>query len=107
MELFGVQELPTAKSISTPGWAYVPDTGINPSVTALQPSRAKRVARNLPNASAHETSAKQDAKILRELAALNKESHKDVQIPVPVKQRDNAGRGIPSLLIYIQALHYN
>lgn len=93
MELFGVQELPSAKSISAPGWAYVPDTGINPSVAALQPSRAKR-ARNLPNASTHENTAKQDAKILRELAALDKESHKDVQIPVPVRHRDNAGRGI-------------
>jgi len=93
MELFGVQELPSAKSISAPGWAYVPDTGINPSVAALQPSRAKR-ARNLPSASAHENTAKQDAKILRELAALDKESHKDVQIPVPVRHRDNAGRGI-------------
>jgi zinc finger HIT domain-containing protein 1 len=93
MELFGVQELPSTKSISAPGWAYVPDTGINPSVAALQPSRAKR-ARNLPSTSAHENTAKQDAKILRELAALDKESHKDVQIPVPVKHRDNAGRGI-------------
>ncbi len=93
MELFGVQELPSAKSISAPGWAYVPDTGINPSVAALLPSRAKR-ARNLPNSSAHENTAKQDAKILRELAALDKEGHKDVQIPVPVKHRDNAGRGI-------------
>jgi zinc finger HIT domain-containing protein 1 len=96
MELFGVQELPSSKSISAPGWAYVPDTGINPSVAALQPSRAKRVARNLPNANAHENTAKQDAKILRELAALDKESHRDVQIPVPVRHRDNAGRGILS-----------
>src|SRR3981189_1920341 len=97
MELFGVQELPNAKSISAPGWAYVPDTGINPAVAALQPSRAKRVARNLPNASGHENTAKQDAKILRELVALDKESNKDVQIPVPVRHRDNAGRGILSL----------
>jgi hypothetical protein len=94
MELFGVQELPNSKSISAPGWAYVPDTGINPSIAALQPSRAKRVARILPNGSGHETTAKQDAKILRELAALDKENHKDVQIPVPIKHRNNAGRGI-------------
>lgn len=95
MELFGVQELPNSKSIIAPGWAYVPDTGINPSVAALQPSRAKRVGRTQSNASPHETSAKQEAKILRELAALDKESHKDVQIVVPVKNRDNAGRGNP------------
>ncbi len=93
MELFGVQELPNAKSINAPGWAYVPDTGVNPAVAALQPSRAKRVARIGPSG-AQDTTAKQDAKILRELAALDKESHKDVQIPVPIRHRDNAGRGI-------------
>lgn len=98
MELFGVQELPNAKSINAPGWAYVPDTGINPSVAALQPSRAKRVARIGPSY-AQDTTAKQDAKILRELAALDKESHKDIQIPVPIRHRDNAGRGIFSLLM--------
>jgi len=35
---------------------------------------------------------KQDAKIMRDLAALDRESHKDVLIPVPVRHRDNAGR---------------
>src|SRR5438045_7267493 len=93
MDLFGVQELPATKSINAPGWAYVPDTGINPSITALQPSRAKRVAGPVTKASPYETSAKQDAKILRELAALDKESHRDVQIPIPIKHRDIAGRG--------------
>ncbi|KAI9736884.1 MAG: hypothetical protein M1818_005935 [Claussenomyces sp. TS43310] len=92
MELFGVQELPNSKSITTPGWAYVPDTLANSASAALQPSSRKRAARNQPNASAHEHTAKQDAKILRELAALEKESHKDVQIPVPIRHRDNAGR---------------
>jgi zinc finger HIT domain-containing protein 1 len=94
MELFGVQEIPNSKSITAPGWAYVPDTGISPSVAALQPVSKKRAARSLPNASAHETTARQDAKILRDLTALDKENHKDVQIPVPIKHRDNAGRGI-------------
>ena len=94
MELFGVQELPAAKSISAPGWAYVPDTGINPSIAALQPSRAKRAPGPTAKGNAHDNIAKQDAKILRDLTALDKESHKDVQIPVPVKHRDGLDRGM-------------
>ncbi len=93
MELFGVQELPNSKSISAPGWAYVADTGANSSVSALQPSSRKRAARNLPT-SGHNNTAKQDARVLRELAALDKEGNKDVHIPVPVKHRDSAGRGM-------------
>lgn len=95
MDLFGVQELPNSKSVIAPGWAYVPDTGINPAATALQPSSNKRAARKQPTASGLENTAKQDAKILRDLAELDKDSqsHKDVQIPVPVRHRDNAGRG--------------
>ena len=46
-----------------------------------------------PTASQNETTAKQDAKILRDLAALDRENHRDVSIPVPIRHRDNAGRG--------------
>jgi hypothetical protein len=91
---FGVREVANSKSVAAPGWAYVPDTGVNASVAALQPSSRKR-ARNQPVASQHETTAKQDARILRELAALDRENHRDVSIPVPIKHRDNAGRGEP------------
>jgi hypothetical protein len=89
---FGVREVANSKATAAPGWAYVPDTGLNASVSALQPSSRKR-ARNQPIASQHETTAKQDAKILRELAALDRENHRDVSIPVPIRHRDNAGRG--------------
>lgn len=96
---FGVQEVANSKATAAPGWAYVPDTGVvNSSATALQPSSRKRAARNHLNL--HETSAKQDAKILRELAALDRENHKDVSIPVPIRHRDNAGRGKSFLLFY-------
>jgi zinc finger HIT domain-containing protein 1 len=93
MELFGVQELPNSKSISAPGWAYVPDISSNPNAPTSQSTSRKRIGRNQPAGSAHENTAKQDAKILRDLAALDKESHKDVQIPIPIRHRDNAGRG--------------
>jgi len=92
MELFGVEELANSKSISAPGWAYVPDTGANASVAALQPASRKRAARNQPTVSTHETNVKQDAKILRDLAALDKESHRDVSIPVPIRHRNDTER---------------
>jgi zinc finger HIT domain-containing protein 1 len=94
---FGVQEVHTSKSIAAPGWAYVPDTGINPAVAALQPSSRKRPRTTGPNnasQSTQDTSAKQDAKVLRELAALDRENFRDVNIPVPVRHRDGIGRGM-------------
>src|SRR6187402_808421 len=84
---FGVREVANSK-VSAPGWAYVPDTGVK----TLQPVSRKRLRTEL-GTNAHETTAKQDAKILRDLAALDRENHRDVSIPVPVKHRDNAGRG--------------
>jgi len=95
---FGVREVATSKATSAPGWAYVPDTGVNASVTALQPSSRKR-ARG-PVGNSNDTAAKQDAKLLRELAALDRENAKDVSIPVPVRHRDNAGRGKPLSAIF-------
>ncbi|KAM3070873.1 hypothetical protein ACMFMG_009790 [Clarireedia jacksonii] len=98
---FGVVELATSKNTLAPGWAYVPDVGTTIPSTALQPS-ARRAARGLPSANSHETTAKQDAKILRELAALDRENHRDVNIPVPIRHRDNAGRGKSNLLLVLR-----
>ncbi len=89
---FGVREVVDSRATHAPGWAYVPDTGVNALSSTLQPSSRKR-ARNHHTSSAHETTAKQDAKILRELIALDRENHRDVSIPVPARQRDNSGRG--------------
>lgn len=89
---FGVQEIVGSKSTTAPGWAYVPDTGINPAVAALQPSSRKRPRTTGPN-NTQETSAKQDAKLIRELSALDRDNHRDVSIPVPVRHKENAGRG--------------
>ncbi|CAG8949642.1 hypothetical protein HYFRA_00007876 [Hymenoscyphus fraxineus] len=81
---FGVLEIANSKATAAPGWAYVPDTGVGvsaPAVTALQPGRAKR-ARNLTLATAGDTTAKQDAKLLRGLEELTRENHREVQIPI-------------------------
>jgi zinc finger HIT domain-containing protein 1 len=88
---FGVREVAISTVPMAPGWAYVPDT--SSSASASHSSARKRM-RTLPSASQHETTAKQDAKIMRELAALDRENHRDTSIPVPIRHRDNAGRGM-------------
>lgn len=86
MDLFGVHELPTSKSASA-GWAYIPDT----LSSAAAPASRKRARHT---ASAHDQSARQDAKVARDLASLEKEGGgREVSIPVPVRARDGAGRG--------------
>ncbi|KFY63896.1 hypothetical protein V496_03593, partial [Pseudogymnoascus sp. VKM F-4515 (FW-2607)] len=85
MDLFGVHELPTSKSASA-GWAYIPDT----LSSAAAPTSRKRARHT---ASAHDQSARQDAKVARDLASLEKEGGgREVNIPVPVRARDGAGR---------------
>ena len=88
---FGVREVASnSKTLGlAPGWAYVPDTG---KVNSLQPVSRKRVRTEL-GTSQHDTTAKQDAKIVRDLTALDRENHRDVSIPVPTRHRENAGRG--------------
>jgi len=92
MDLFGVQDLGSSKVVSGPGYAYVPDLGPAPSSTG--PGRKRKAAEHRVTGTAAEHSSAQNAKILRELAELDKESHRDVVIPVPIKARDGAGRGM-------------
>jgi zinc finger HIT domain-containing protein 1 len=85
MNNFGVIEVAGTRKTSAPGWAYVPDTGLNPSVAALQPTNRKRVARNQAALSSSDQSARQEAKIRKEIEALDRDSHRDVNIPIPAK----------------------
>ncbi|KAI9808459.1 MAG: hypothetical protein M1827_007242 [Pycnora praestabilis] len=90
--MYRIEVLPNSTSTSAPGWAYVPDTGFDPSKAAIQPSGArKRAARNVTIGGGN-TTARQNNAILKHLAELDKDNHRDVQIPVPIRQRDGAGR---------------
>lgn len=90
MNNFGVIELASAKTTAAPGWAYVPDTRPNPSSAGTQPANRKR-ARNAPGGgpSQGDLSARQEAKIRKEVEALDRDGGKDNSIPLPVK----SGRG--------------
>ncbi|KAM7182772.1 hypothetical protein V8F33_014029 [Rhypophila sp. PSN 637] len=84
MNNFGVIEVASTKTKNAPGWAYVPDVGPSPSTAALQPANRKR-ARNQTALSLSDLSARQDAKIRKDLEALDRDIHKDAAIPIPTK----------------------
>ena len=81
-----IEVLPASTSITAPGWAYVPDTGYDPSKAAIQPTARKRAARasNLGGNITNDT--RQANAIAKHIAELDRESNKDVQINL-------AGRG--------------
>ena len=89
-----VEVLPQAKASTAPGYAYVPDTGYDPSKAPIVPSGARaRAARNVPLAGLGEQTARQQSKIARHLADLDKENNKDVEIIVPDRDLYVAKRG--------------
>lgn len=92
MNNFGVIEVASQKTKNAPGWAYVPDTGLTPAAAAaLQPLNRKRAARDKANVGAPDLTARQDAKIRKDLEALDRDSHRDAQIPIPPKAGGTRG----------------
>ena len=90
-----IEELPTAKAnASTPGWAYVVDTGYDPSKAPIVPSGSRnRKGRATTTLSGNEISSRQQHKVEQHLASLARENHKDVQIVVPNRPSNVAARG--------------
>ena len=92
MNNFGVIEVAGAKTTAAPGWAYVPDVGPNASVAAIQPTNRKRAAaRSGPNLSLSDLSARQEAKIRKELEALDRDSQRDAKVEIPAKAGASKG----------------
>ncbi len=89
-----IEVLPNSTTTVAPGWAYVPDTGFDPSKAPIVPSGArKRTTRTAPVAARGALSATQQSKIAKYLVDLDKDSLRDVQIVVPNRPRDIAARG--------------
>lgn len=89
----GVEVLPTSTAIRAPGWALVPDTGHAPSQVASQATTKRGRAARASNIGGGDTTARQQNAVLKHLADLDRDSHRDVQITVP---KDTAGRGMLS-----------
>ncbi|KAI4203400.1 MAG: hypothetical protein LQ350_001921 [Teloschistes chrysophthalmus] len=85
-----IEVLPNSASISAPGWAYVPDLGYDPSKRAIQPSGSRKRAARTSGIAGGDTSTRQQNAILRHLADLDKDHHRDVQIPVPARFKEKA-----------------
>ncbi|KAK3300961.1 uncharacterized protein B0H64DRAFT_382301 [Chaetomium fimeti] len=82
MNNFGVIEVASTATKNTPGWAYVPDTG--PALSAaLQPANRKRAARKQAALSLSDLSAREETRIRKDLETLDRDSHRDANIPIP------------------------
>lgn len=88
-----IEVVPNSTSISAPGWAYVPDNGYDPSKIAIQPTGARKRAARSSGLTGGDTTTRQQNAIFKHLAELDKDNHRDVQILLPNKQKDNANKG--------------
>lgn len=89
-----VEVLGTSRSHATPGWAYVPDTRGSKSNTATTATIAGRKRGIREPGGRTDLTSRQNHAIIRHLAELDRENHRDnVHVPVPVRkdaiQRDN------------------
>lgn len=87
-----IEVIPNSTSISAPGWAYVPDNGYDPSKVAIQPSGARKRAARASALAIGDTTTRQQTAVLKHLAELDKDSHRDVQIAIPAKQKESANK---------------
>lgn len=85
MNNFGVIELAGARTTAAPGWAYVPDLGAGPGSAALQPSNRKRARKTPGGTNIGDLTARQEAKIRKEVENLDRDGAKDGSIPLPVR----------------------
>ncbi|KAF7593510.1 hypothetical protein BBP40_011421 [Aspergillus hancockii] len=89
--MYRVELLQSATTHLTPGWTYVPDRGFNPAKAAITPTVGRKRGIRDPGGRG-DVSSRQTNAILRHLAELDRENHKDVHVPIPVKQKDAAAR---------------
>ncbi|KAL4895105.1 hypothetical protein BDV59DRAFT_200357 [Aspergillus ambiguus] len=89
--MYHVELLPSGSSHVTPGWTYVADRGFDPAKAAITPAIGRK--RGIRDPGRADLSSRQNNAIVRHLAELDRENHRDVLIPIPAKQKDASGRG--------------
>lgn len=90
--MYHIEVLPNSTSHITPGWTYVPDRGFDPAKAAITPAIGRKRGIREPGGRG-DLSSRENNAIIRHLAELDRENHRDVQIAIPVKQKEPAGRG--------------
>ncbi|RDW78552.1 putative HIT finger domain protein [Aspergillus mulundensis] len=96
--MYHVEVLPNTSgkgSHATPGWTYVPDKGFDPAKAAIAPTTGRK--RGIRDPSRTDVSSRQANAIVRHLAELDRENHKDAAIAIPARKdsqpRESATRG--------------
>ena len=92
----GVEVLPNSTATKAPGWALVPDTGLAPSHVAVQTTTKRGRAARTTNLGG-ESTVRQQSAVLKHLADLDKDNHRDVQIAVP---KETGGKGLFVLRLF-------
>ncbi|OCL14089.1 hypothetical protein AOQ84DRAFT_59542 [Glonium stellatum] len=88
-----IEILPNTGAAPAPGWAYVPDTGYDPSKVAINPKDRKRIAtRPGGGPSGNELSARQQTAIQRRLAELEKDNNSREAITIPGKAKSGGAK---------------
>lgn len=101
--MYHVELLPSTTTHATPGWTYVPDRGFDPAKAAITPAIGRK--RGIRDPGRADLSSRQSNAIVRHLAELDRENHRDTQIPIPVKQKDVSGRGMYTLTLTLTHTH--
>ena len=78
-----IEELQSSSRALAPGYSYVVDTGYAPSKVAINPTSRKRQRAAGQLESSSDLTLRQQTAIQRHLAELDRDSHKEVVIPVP------------------------
>ncbi|PYH85050.1 hypothetical protein BO82DRAFT_328400 [Aspergillus uvarum CBS 121591] len=86
--MYRVELLPGSTTHVTPGWTYVADRGFDPAKAAITPTIGRK--RGIRDPGRTDLSSRQTNAIIRHLAELDRENHRDVQIQVPVRQKEPA-----------------
>ncbi|KAL4788356.1 hypothetical protein BJX76DRAFT_316297 [Aspergillus varians] len=93
--MYHVEVIPNSSSHATPGWTYVADKGFDPAKAAIGPASGRK--RGIRAPARTDVPARQANAIIRHLAELDRENHRDVAIAIPARKdaqpRENATRG--------------
>ncbi|KAJ5093852.1 hypothetical protein N7456_009713 [Penicillium angulare] len=88
--MFRVELLADKGSVPQPGWSYVADRAFNPAQAAIAPTLSRK--RGIRDAgTGGDMSSRRTNAILRHISELDRENHRDVAVPIPVKQAKEAG----------------
>jgi len=80
-----IEVIANSAKTEKPGWAYVPDTGFDPTKAPIQqPTSRKRKAR-IQDSSEAGLTARQSTALAKRLADLDRDNSRDLAVPLPVR----------------------